>query len=75
MILKGYSHFLTSDDGDRMNDELNRRLKLVESSSQFYAGIGVTAQEQEKYKSWLKSQLNNESFFMQFNSILAVAEK
>jgi len=73
--LKGYSHFLTSDDRERMNDELNRRIQLVESSSQFYSGIGVTAQEQEKYKSWLKSQLSNEPFFIQFNSILTIAEK
>ena len=73
--LKGYSHFLTSDDRERMKDEINRRIMLVDSSSQFYSGIGVTAQDQETYKSWLKSQINNESYFIQFNSILTVAEK
>ena len=75
ITLNGYSHFLTSDDKERLKDEINRRVLLIEASSQFYSGIGVTSQEQEKYKSWLKSLVGSEPFFMQFNSILTVAEK
>ncbi len=73
--LRGYSNFVTSDDKERMRDELARRITAIESSAELYNGQGVSSQELERYKAWLRSQMNAEPFLIQFNSILTVGEK
>ena len=75
IALRGYSNFVSSDDKERMKDELTRRISAIEGSVDIYSSFGVSHQELEKYKTWLKSQITNEPFLIQFNSILTVAEK
>jgi SAM-dependent methyltransferase len=80
--LVGYSRFVTSDDQELMESELSRRIGSLDihdhgtafSSSSSSKAV-VTNQEAEKYKSWLKSQMSNSSFLIQFNTILTVGEK
>lgn len=81
----GYSTILTSDDGEDMNEELSLRIAALDSHSlagQFPQKGGTAAiatnatpQEIEKYRAWLKSQLENDSFMIQFNTILTIGEK
>jgi ubiquinone/menaquinone biosynthesis C-methylase UbiE len=76
--LFGYSRFVTSDDQELLRSELSRRIALLdlqEHSPQSSSKGIVSPQESEKYKAWLKSQMSNDSFMIQFNTILAVAEK
>jgi SAM-dependent methyltransferase len=81
--LFGYSRFVTSDDAELMESELSRRMALMDShnleaqssSSSSSAKATVTPQEIDKYRAWLKSQMSNDSFMIQFNTILAVGEK
>ncbi|HZW55502.1 MAG TPA: class I SAM-dependent methyltransferase [Nitrososphaerales archaeon] len=75
IAMKGYSYFLTSDDHEFMKDELTRRISALESSPENFASLGITVQEQDKYKNWLKAQMGSDSFLIQFNSILTTAEK
>lgn len=75
ITLRGYSNFVSSDDKERMKDELSRRISAIEGSVDIYNGFGVSQQELEKYKTWLKSQITYEPFLIQFNSILTIAEK
>ncbi|MDG6999839.1 MAG: methyltransferase domain-containing protein [Nitrososphaerota archaeon] len=73
--LKAYANFLTGEDRERMGAELKRRVAFLESAKESHTLTGVTLQEVERYRSWLKAQLTNDSFLMQFNSILAIGEK
>jgi ubiquinone/menaquinone biosynthesis C-methylase UbiE len=72
--LFAFSKFLPGDEEQKMNAELSRRIAAIESFKENSA-LGVSVQEIEKYKGWLKSQIGNKSFLIQFNSILAVGEK
>lgn len=73
--LRAFSNFLTGEQRDRMNAELSRRLTSLDSSRESLASLGIAQLELDRYRSWLKSQMNNESFLLQFNSILSVGEK
>lgn len=73
--LCGYSNFLTGDLPEKMNSELKRRISALDSLRDNPGGLGVTSQEIDKYRSWLKSQIGNAAFLIQFNSILTIAEK
>ncbi|MHB8568023.1 MAG: class I SAM-dependent methyltransferase [Nitrososphaerales archaeon] len=73
--LEGYSNFVSSDDKERIRDELGRRITAIESSADIYNSLGISLQELEKYKSWLRAQITSEPFLIQFNSILTVGEK
>ena len=74
--LVGYSRFLTSDDHDLMESELTRRIASLDPhNSDSQKGVGVTSQEIEKYRSWLKSQISSETFMIQYNTILTVGTK
>ncbi|MGI0090188.1 MAG: class I SAM-dependent methyltransferase [Nitrososphaerales archaeon] len=73
--MRGFSSFLTGDRQDKMNAELKRRIESLENSAEGLATLGVLPQELDKYKAWLKSQIGNASFLIQFNSILTVGEK
>jgi SAM-dependent methyltransferase len=73
--LTGYSKFLTSDDGDKMKTEISRRISALELDWNGQLRLNATAQEIEKYKAWLISQLKNDSFLMQFNLIFAIGQK
>jgi hypothetical protein len=72
ILLKGFSKFLTGNEEAKMNAELSRRIVSLDGQRE---SSGASTQEIEKYKSWLKSQIGNKSFLIQFNSILAVGEK
>jgi ubiquinone/menaquinone biosynthesis C-methylase UbiE len=71
--LHGFSNFLTGDSQEKMRAELNRRIMALEASKD--TSSGVSSQEIERYSSWLRSQIGNQSFLIQFNSILSIAEK
>ena len=73
--LHGFSNFLTGEKKEKMMAELNRRISNVEASKEAALGSGVSAQEMDRYASWLRSQIGNQSFLIQFNSILSIAEK
>ncbi len=73
--LTGYSRFLTRDDEEKLTSELNRRIISLDQSRDYYGKSGITLQEIDKYKQWLKAQGANESFLIQFNSILTIGEK
>ena len=73
--LKGYSSFLTGQEDQRMGEELSRRIASLETLRNGSNSSGITPQDIEKYRSWLKSQMGNKTFLMQFNSILALGEK
>jgi len=74
--LIGYSRFLTKDDEEKLSAELNRRILALDSlREQYVKSGGLTPQEIDKYKLWLKSQISNDSFIIQFNSILTVGQK
>jgi SAM-dependent methyltransferase len=76
--LVGYSRFVTGDDRELLESELTRRITSLDShspESQPTPKTAVTTQEADKYRAWLKSQMSNESFLIQFNTILAVGEK
>ncbi|MDH2900137.1 MAG: methyltransferase domain-containing protein [archaeon] len=76
--LTGYSRFVTGDDRELMESELARRIASMDSynfEGQSSMKGTVVPQEAEKYKAWLKSQMSNDSFLIQFNQILAVGEK
>lgn len=75
IILRAYSNFLTGDQEDKMKAELNRRISGL---SVLYENLGASAvsqQELDRYSSWLKSQIGNRLFLIQFNSILTIGEK
>lgn len=73
--MTGHSRFLTSDDEEKMQAEIARRVSALEFAANGQPKPGATAQEIEKYKVWLNSQLGSDSFMIQFNLILGVAEK
>lgn len=74
--LMGYSRFVTSDDHELMESELLRRIaNLDPHSAETQSKVSVPAPEVEKYRAWLKSQISNDSFMIQFNTILAFGEK
>lgn len=73
--MTGYSRFLTSDDGEKMQAEITRRVSALEFAENGQPKPSATVQEIEKYKTWLNSQLGSDSFLIQFNLILAVGEK
>jgi|GEM_PF-1778099 SAM-dependent methyltransferase len=73
--LKGYSRFVTRDDGEKFTAELNRRIQHLDLQKDSLVKSGLTPQEIEKYKQWLKIQAGNDSFIVQFNSILTVGQK
>ena len=76
IILRGYSNFLTGEDELKMNSELNRRITALDStSSSSPKEGGASPQEIEKYRTWLRSQIGNKSFLIQFNSIFCVGMK
>jgi SAM-dependent methyltransferase len=71
--LKGYSRFLTRDEGERLNGEIGRRIHALDSFRD--PKSGVVQQEIDRYKQWLRAQLSNDSFVIQFNSLLTIGEK
>ncbi|MHB2036207.1 MAG: methyltransferase domain-containing protein [Nitrososphaerales archaeon] len=73
--LYGFSNFLTGERQEKMSAELKRRITTLESTRDILTALGVSAQEIERYASWLKSQIGNQSFLIQFNSILTIGEK
>lgn len=73
--LHGFSDFLTGEKQERMKAEINRRVSGLESTRDAMASLGVSSQEVDKYSSWLRSQVGNQSFLIQLNSILTVGEK
>ena len=73
--MRGFSSFLTGDRQDKMNAELKRRIASLDSIGEGLASLGVSAQELDRYRVWLKSQIGNVSFLIQFNSILTIGEK
>ena len=73
--LRAFANFLTGNDKEKMSAELKRRIATLDMAKESLSFSGVNPQEMEKYKAWLKSQIANESFLMQFNSILAIGEK
>jgi SAM-dependent methyltransferase len=75
--LIGYSRFVTSDDHELMEAELLRRIANLDphSSETQLSKASVPTAELDKYRGWLKSQISNDSFLIQFNTILAVGEK
>lgn len=73
--LHGFSDFLTGERQDHMRAEINRVLSNLENNRNSITGSGVSSQEIDKYGSWLKSQLGNESFLIQLNSILTIGTK
>jgi ubiquinone/menaquinone biosynthesis C-methylase UbiE len=75
LTMRGFSNFLTGEMTEKMNAELNRRINALESTRDTVASFGVSQQEIDRYASWLKSQIGNQSFLIQFNSILTIGEK
>ncbi len=73
--LTGYSRFLTSDEEDKMQAEIARRISALGFAGNGQSKPNASTQEIEKYKAWLNSQMNSDSFLIQFNLILAVGEK
>lgn len=73
--LRAFANFLTGDDRERMDAEIRRRISYLEAARDARNISGLSPQEFEKYRAWLRSQLSNGSFMMQFNSILAIGEK
>jgi ubiquinone/menaquinone biosynthesis C-methylase UbiE len=73
--LYGFSDFLTGEKQERMRAELSRKISALETGREGAGAVGVSPQEMERYSSWLRSQMGNQSFLMQFNSILSVGEK
>ncbi|MGI0085717.1 MAG: methyltransferase domain-containing protein [Nitrososphaerales archaeon] len=73
--MSGHSRFLTSDDGEKMQVEIARKISALEFAGNGVAKHGASVQEIEKYKAWLNSQMDSESFMIQFNLILGVGEK
>ncbi len=73
IVLRAYSNFLTGDQAEKMKAELTRRIAALDSQGE--SASGVSQQELERYATWLRSQIGNRSFLIQFNSILTVAEK
>lgn len=73
--MHGFSNFLTGEREDKMSAELKRRMNALESSKDIITALGVSPQEIDKYGAWLKSQIGNQSFLIQFNSILTIGEK
>ena len=71
----GFSNFLTGERQEKMGAELKRRIDALESTRDIITALGVSPQEVDKYSSWLKSQIGNQSFLIQFNSILTIGEK
>lgn len=73
--LHGYSDFLTGERQDRMRAEISRRVSSLESMREALTSLGVSSQEVDKYSAWLRSQVGNQSFLIQLNSILTIGEK
>jgi predicted polyphosphate/ATP-dependent NAD kinase len=71
----GFSNFLTGEKQDKMSAELKRKINSLESSRDIITALGVSNQEMDRYAAWLKSQVGNQSFLIQFNSILTIGEK
>lgn len=75
VILRAYSSFLTGDQEEKMRAELNRRIAGLNPLHENAVSSGASQQELDKYASWLKSQIGNKLFLIQFNSILTIGEK
>ena len=75
IALYGFSNFLAGEKQEKMMAELNRRISTIEASKEVSSGSGVSSQEYDRYASWLRSQIGNQSFLIQFNSILSIAER
>lgn len=73
--LHGFSDFLTGERQERMKAEIHRRISNLESLNDTTTALGVSAQEVDKYAAWLRSQIGNQSFLIQLNSILTIGEK
>jgi SAM-dependent methyltransferase len=79
--LTGYSRFLTGEDHELMEAELQRRIANLDphagenNNNSGSLKSSVSSQEIEKYRAWLKSQMTNDSFMIQFNMILTTGEK
>jgi len=73
--MHGFSNFLTGERQEKMGAELKRKIGTLESTKDIITALGVSPQEVDKYASWLKSQIGNQSFLIQFNSILTIGEK
>lgn len=71
----GFSNFLTGEMQEKMGAELRRKINNLESTRDILSSLGVSPQEIDKYSAWLKSQIGNQSFLIQFNSILTIGEK
>jgi ubiquinone/menaquinone biosynthesis C-methylase UbiE len=73
LVLHSFSSFLLGEQKEKMGAELKRRMSALDQMKGGSSSVNV--QELEKYRGWLKSHLGNESFLMQFNSILTIGEK
>jgi ubiquinone/menaquinone biosynthesis C-methylase UbiE len=71
--LRSFSSFIKGEEKQKMETELKRRISNLDQMKD--GASGVNAQELEKYKAWLKTQLSNDSLLIQFNSILTFGEK
>ncbi len=75
VTMRGFSNFLPGERQEKMNAELKRRVVTLDAARDIMTTLGVSPQEIDKYISWLKSQIGNQSFLIQFNSILTIGEK
>ena len=73
--LFGFSDFLTGERQERMKAEINRLISNLESSRDVMMALGVSNQDIDKYTAWLISQIGNQSFLIQLNSIFTIGEK
>jgi ubiquinone/menaquinone biosynthesis C-methylase UbiE len=73
--MHGFSNFLTGEMQEKMGAELKRKINSIESTKDIVSSLGVAPQDIDKYTAWLKSQIGNQSFLIQFNSILTIGEK
>lgn len=73
--LFGFSDFLTGERQERMRAEINRRISNLDSTREVMMAQGVSAQDVDKYSAWLRSQIGNQSFLIQLNSIFTIGEK